>query len=408
MNALRALLPEPVRNVGGFARFIWQRLNQERCLEAAGSLTFTTLLALVPLLTIALAVMSAFPMFDDVGMRFKTFLLGNLVPEAAGKIITVYMRQFTDNADRLTTVGMITLGVTALAMMATIERTFNRVWRVSKPRPVHTRLLTYWSVITLGPMLIGASLTLTHNLASVGGGWLDAILQALTPGLLALIGFLVLYRVVPNCPVPTSHAWAAAIFSTIMFDVMKRLFALYIKKFATFKLIYGAFSSVPIFLLWLYIAWVIVITGAVLSASLSYWRGQAFRRPSHSGQRLYDAVRLLLKLEDFRQAGQVASLDALRHTLAIGQDELTVLLERMSDQQWVECTRDEDWVLSAALERIQLADLYALLVAREARMAGEGDVLHGIVDTYMNRVDQQLRVPISSLRDSALLAGSDR
>jgi membrane protein len=374
---------------------VLRRLRDDRCLEAAGSLTFTTLLALIPFLTIALMVVSAFPMFDDISTRFKLFLLTNLVPDSAGKVITVYMRQFTDNADRLTAVGTLSLGATAWAMMATIDKTFNRIWRVRRQRPWLVKTLTYWAVLTLGPLLLGVSVALTGWLADHG-----PVLAALIKSgsfLLALAGLNLLYRVLPNCPVPQRHALTAAAVATLALGLMKALFGWYIKKFATFKLIYGAFASFPIFLLWLYLIWTIVLAGAVISATLSYWHGEAWRRRPHAGQRVQDAVRILFKLDAARRAGEIPTVDRLRRSLSLGQDELHELLQRLSDRGWVQPTRNDGWVLSTALERITLKELYHMLVSRPLVSGRANDRLHASLAERFARMDIVLDVNLAEL-----------
>ncbi|PHV11906.1 YihY family inner membrane protein [Chitinimonas sp. BJB300] len=387
-------LPAPL----DFALFVLRRLRDDRCLEAAGSLTFTTLLALVPFLTIALTVVSAFPMFDDFSSQVRIFLLKNLVPDSAGKVITGPMRQFTENTGKLTAVGMATLGVTALAMMATIDRAFNRIWRIRRQRPWLLKTLTYWGVLTLGPLLLGVGLTLTGWISGKAG--VDSSFATLMQGsgfVLALLGFTLLYRVVPNCPVPQSHATIAAFFSTLSLTLMKGLFGLYVKKFATFKLVYGAFASLPIFLLWLYLIWVIVLAGAVLSASLSYWHGEAWRKRADPGQRLYDAVRLLLKLEEARGQDAVPSLGRLRRTLALGQDELHELLELLSQKGWVQSTRTDGWLLACPLEHIKLQALYHLLVARPVVPPRAADGLHVVLSERFDLIDLTLDVNLAEL-----------
>jgi membrane protein len=357
---LVARLPAPL----GYAVFVLRRLRDDRCLETAGSLTFTTLVALVPFISIALMVVSAFSTFAPIAARFRTFLLSNLVPDAAGRV-GLYMRQFAENADRLTLMGVLALGITALAMMFTIDRTFNRIWRVQRQRPLVIKTLTYWALLTLGPILTGLSLMLTTSLASiVGQGGAVQLLLGGGSYALSVIGFALLYWVVPNCPVPGRHALIAGAFTATVFELMKHLFGWYVKQFGAYKLVYGAFASVPIFLLWLYLVWVVVLTGAVLSATLSYWHGGAWRKRLHPGQALHDAVRLLLRLEDARLAGETPTLGALRKQLALGQDALHALLERLAAQGWVQPTREGGWVLSTALDRITLRALYHLLVTQ--------------------------------------------
>src|SRR3989338_5218079 len=154
-----------------FMRFVALRFHQDRCMQIAASLTFTTLLSLVPLVTIALAVFSAFPVFEDFSSKIKVYLVSNLMPDMAGKIITQYMRQFTESAMRLTAVGIVFLAVTAMLMMLTIDHAFNTIWRVTRPRPLLKRLVIYWAVLTLAPLLIGASLSLTSWLGGVSMGF---------------------------------------------------------------------------------------------------------------------------------------------------------------------------------------------------------------------------------------------
>ncbi|MBV8464481.1 MAG: YihY family inner membrane protein [Burkholderiales bacterium] len=392
-------LPAPL----DFGLFVLRRLRSDRCLEAAGSLTFTTLLALIPFLTIALTMISGFPMFQDFSSHFKQFIASNLVPDAAGKVITVYMRQFTDNAVKLTTVGMLSLGVTAVAMIATIDQTFNRIWRVRRQRSLLVKTITYWAILTLGPLLIGVSITLTGWLA--GHGTLIATLLDSCSFLIALGGLTILYRVVPNCPVPRNHAIGAAAVATAALDLMKALFGWYIKKFGTFKLVYGAFAAFPIFLLWLYLIWIIVLGGAVISASLSYWHGEAWRRRQHGGQRLYDAVRLLFKLDEARRAGVTPTLESLRRSLSLGLDELHELLQRMSDKGWVQPTRSDAWVLATALERITLKELYHMLVTRPLVGGYTGDAVHTALVERFGRLEEVMSVSLADLlRQSAAAA----
>ncbi|MGC2047167.1 MAG: YihY family inner membrane protein, partial [Gallionella sp.] len=175
-------------------------------------MTFTTLLSLVPLMTIALTMFSAFPVFEDFSAQIKAYLLNNLMPETAGVVITQYMQQFTESAARLTTVGIGFLVLTALSMMMTIDRAFNVIWRVARPRPLVKRLVVYWAVLTLAPLLVGASLSLTSWLVGLSMGYAKHIPQfgigvlKILPVLFAMLAFALLFRLVPNRYVPRSHA----------------------------------------------------------------------------------------------------------------------------------------------------------------------------------------------------------
>src|SRR5262245_60849787 len=190
--------------LGRFLAHVFQRFGQDRCLQIASSLTFTTLLALVPLVTIMLTLMSAFPVFSGLGEHFHAFLLANMLPEAAGKVVAGYIEQFSGRAGRLPALGTAFLAVTAFMMMFTMEHAFSSIWRVSRPRPVAQRILVYWAALTLGPILIGASLSITSYLVGASLGLTretplagTAILW-LVPFVLTWAAFTLLYYVVPT------------------------------------------------------------------------------------------------------------------------------------------------------------------------------------------------------------------
>ncbi len=347
--------------IAGFSRFVLRRLIDDRCLQTAGSLTFTTLLAIVPLFTIALTLFAAFPMFGDYSGKFKSFILTNLVPDASGKIIGTYMHQFSENAERLTAMGTVTLAVTALLLMFTIEKTLNQIWGTARARNLLARTLIYWATLTLGPLLIGLSISLASWLSSGIPGDLPGIglsLLKLGPWLLVFLTLSMIFLTVPNCYVPRSHALVAAFCTATALDLMKLLFSLYVKQFGTFKLVYGAFASFPIFLLWLYVSWVIVLAGAVLSACLSYWRNDAWSWNGKQGSRFEQAVIILLALDEAYHKGEILHINLLRRRVALGLDVTNQLLEVMAQKKWVEATRDGKWLIAIDLNQIRLADLF--------------------------------------------------
>ncbi|WP_432723622.1 YihY family inner membrane protein [Jeongeupia wiesaeckerbachi] len=347
------------RRLSGFARFVAQRLVADRCMQTAGSLAYTTMLAIVPLFTIALTLFSAFPMFSGYSGRFRAFILSNLIPDTAGRVVGTYMRQFSDNAEKLTALGMVALAITALLLVFTIEKTLNEIWGVQKPRRLLSRTLIYWAALTLGPLVLGVSLSLTSWIShGLGTTWLFVI----APVALSFASLALLYLAVPNCYVPRAHALTAAAVTTVLLELMKKLFALYIQQIGAYKLLYGAFAAFPIFLLWLYLCWVIVLGGAVLSASLSYWHGDGWRWGRHHGTRFEQAVRILMTLAQAHSNGEVLHIDTLRRRVGLGLDATQALLERMSLRGWVEASRDGEWLIAVAIERITLLDIYEQVV----------------------------------------------
>ncbi len=352
------------RRVAGFSHFVVQRLIAGRCLQTAGSLTYTTLLAIVPLFTIALTLFAAFPMFSSYSSKFKSFILTNLVPDASGKVIGVYMHQFSDNAERLTALGMVGLVATALLLMFTIEKTLNQIWGAPRARNLLSRTLIYWASLTLGPLLIGLSISLASWLSGELPGALPGeglYLLQLGPWLLVFLSLAMIYLAIPNCYVPRSHALIAAFCTASALNLMKWLFGLYIKQFGTFKLVYGAFASFPIFLLWLYVSWVIVLGGAMLSASLSYWRNDAWSWQRKQGSRFEQALLILLALAQAQRDGVVLHINTLRRKASLGLDVTNQLLETMARRQWVDASRDGKWLLAIDLNLIRLLDVFELV-----------------------------------------------
>ena len=249
-----------------------ERFREDRLGLTAGSLTFTTTIALVPFITVALAVFTAFPMFAKFQDVLQKWLINSLVPENISRQLLGYLNQFAGQASKLGAVGLAFLLGTALALIFTIDRTLNSIWRVRTPRPLRQRVLIYWTAITLGPLLLGVSLSLTSYAISaskgvVGGlpGGVGFLLEILQFGMVGG-GMAAMFRYVPNTPVRWGHAWMGGLFVAGGIELAKRGLTLYLSNVPTYSAVYGAFATVPILLIWIYTAWVIVLLGAALTA----------------------------------------------------------------------------------------------------------------------------------------------
>jgi len=351
-----------------FARFIVTRFNQDRCAQIAASLTFTTLLSIVPLITIALTMFSAFPVFEDFSIEIKTFLLNNLMPDKAGSVITRYMQQFAESAAKLTAVGIALLASTAMLMMLTIDKAFNTIWRVSRPRPLLKRLVIYWAVLTLAPLLIGASLSLTSWLVGLSMGYAKHIpilgvgsLKVL-PVFFTTVAFAMLFRLVPNRHVPRTHALIGALVAAFVFESMNRVFGYYISHFPTYKLVYGAFASVPIFLMWIYLSWLTILCGAVITASLSHWRSHPSSSQALPPVQLVDALRILQIMAKNFQAGRVSTFPELSKSLHLGYDTLETILGKLASADMVRKAEGQGWLLMRDVNHIRATELVRLFV----------------------------------------------
>lgn len=353
-----------------FFRLIRQRFNEDRCPQVAASLTYTTLLSLVPVITIVLTVLSPFPAFGEMMTQIKIFLLANMVPESAGKIISVYALQFSDNAARLTAAGVALLALTAFMLMMTINNAFNVIWRVRRRRSVVRRLMVYWVVLTLGSLLLGASLSTTYHLLGLSLGWVkDApfigiLALKLTPVAFTVITLALLYWAVPNRLVCFSHALLAGMVAGVAFELMKKLFALYLIEFPTYTLVYGAFAAVPVFLAWVYLSWLVVLIGAVFAAALPYWHNPIRQHARSATNEFMEALVVLQALYQAHQSGEPLKLAQLQLALHVELEEAEYILERLETARWTSRTADNGWVLSRNPELIPLAGIFHEFVFR--------------------------------------------
>ena len=325
------------------------RFREDRLALTASSLTFTTTIALVPFITVALAVFTAFPMFAKFQDVLQKWLIESLIPDNIARQVLGYLTQFAGKASKLGAAGLVILLSTALALTFTIDRTLNAIWRVPKPRPFAQRVLVYWAAITLGPLLLGASLTatsyaLTASRGIVGvmpggvGFALDLLQFALMVG-----GMSALYYYVPNTRVRWGHACAGGVFVAAGFELAKKLLAVYLAKVPTYSLVYGAFATLPILLIWIYVAWVIVLLGAVMAASLPNLRSAVVLRPRAPG------LSFQLALETLKALDQARSGVERGLTLAQLAVQLRVVVPRL--EPVLATLRGLDWV--APLEEMK-------------------------------------------------------
>lgn len=380
------------RDLQRLVRLIAARFSQDRCAQMAASLTFTTLLSLVPLFTIALTVFSAFPVFSDFSDLIKKFLLANMLPDTGGKLISTYMQQFTESAARLTALGIVFLAVTAMMMMLTIDHALNTIWHVSRPRTLMQRVLIYWLVLTLGPLLVGGSLSLTTWLVGISVGFAtqltgfgQAVLKV-TPLLLTTPAFIFLFRVVPNRYVPMRHAIIGGVVSAVAFESMNSFFALYIAHFPTYKLVYGAFASIPVFLLWIYLSWVTVLLGAVVASSLSHWRSTDGQQPDPMAQ-LYYALCMLRMMSKGLRSGRVQTLPVFCEKLRVGFDFLEQILAKLARANLVSKLAGQGWSMVRDPELVKLGELHHLFVFDPESIVVRHD--DGGIGEWLRREGQQ-------------------
>ncbi|MBN9410576.1 MAG: YihY family inner membrane protein [Burkholderiales bacterium] len=318
------------------------RFHEDHLALTASSLTFTTTLALVPFFVVALAVLTAFPMFSQMQDVLQRWLVASLVPESISRQVLGYLTQFARQANRLGGLGLGVVFLTALALILTIDRTLNNIWRVRRPRPLAQRVLIYWAAITLGPLVLGASLMLTSFFVSptralsgnIPGG-IKLVLDSFEFALLAF-GMAALYRYVPNAPVKWGHAWSGGLFVAVGIESGKRLLAAYIGNIPTYSVVYGAFATVPILLLWIYVAWVIVLLGAVIAAYLPALLSGVARRGGEHGWSFQLALEVVALLRDERDTAQRGlSGPQLAQRMRVDVLQLEPALETLLALDWI-------------------------------------------------------------------------
>jgi membrane protein len=371
------------------ARFPWlttaltlrERFREDRLGLTASSLTFTTTIALVPFFTVALALFTAFPMFGKLQQTLQAWLVQSLVPDAIARQVLGYLTQFAGKASRLGGLGFAALVASAFALMLTIDRTLNGIWRVRRPRPLGQRVLIYWAAITLGPVLLAASVGTTSYLVSASRGLVTAL-----PGLVALVlntieflllagGLAALYLFVPNTPVKRTHAFAGGVFAAVGIELAKRLLAWYIGTVPTYSMVYGAFATFPILLVWIYIAWVIVLLGAVITAYLPSLLTGVHRRSGGPGWQFQLALEVLQHLHAARTSVRrgMTALE-LADTMEVEALQLEPVLQTLVQLDWIARLNEIDarentrYVLLADVESTALEPLmrHLLLPASEA------------------------------------------
>ncbi len=293
------------------SRFPWrntvigltERFRQDRLGLTASSLTFTTIIALVPFFTVALALFTVFPMFSTMQGRVQHWLVQSLIPDYIARQVVGYLNQFASKASGLGVIGLIFLLVTAIALMLTIDKTLNNIWRVQRPRPFAQRVLIYWAAITLGPLFLAVSLSTTSYVFAASRGLVGDGMGALRllfntfEFLLLAGGMASLYHYVPNTRVRWAHAWAGGLFVAAAIEIAKRGLGYYISQVPTYSMIYGAFATVPIFLVWIYTAWVIVLLGAVTAAYLPSLMAGVARPGGAAGWPFQLAIEVLQQLQ---------------------------------------------------------------------------------------------------------------
>lgn len=358
-----------LRRLGRFLGYTIRRFSSDGCPLKAGGLGYVSLLAVVPLIAIGLAVLAGFPAFESWRDQMQDFLVSALVADA-GAEAREQLALFVANASRMTAPGLAFLGLAVILLMANINAALNAIWRVAEPRPLAQRIAVYWAVLTLGPLLIGASLSVS-GYAFAAAAWFGVETGAsrlvdlswmLSVGF-AAAGFAFLYFLVPNRAVQVWHALTGGVVAALLLDVLKRGFGIYLEHFPSYEVVYGALAAVPVFLVWLYLAWIAALFGAEIAAAMPEWRAAQARGSVEAGPgaRLALALSLLARLKAASRRGVKPKEWNLSAGLPAMPGEIDETLRRLRRSGYTARVLGGRWVLARDLDAVSLGELAAVL-----------------------------------------------
>ncbi|MFA6986895.1 MAG: YihY family inner membrane protein [Arenimonas sp.] len=352
-----------------FFRFLLKRFVDDRCFESAGALAYTTMFALVPFSAVVFAVLSAFPVFDIWSVKLSEFIFANFVPVSA-RAVEQYLRDFSHSARELTGTGVAALLASILLTMWSIEQAFNRIWRVPSTRPKLTRFVMYWTLLTLGSLLMVAALAATSaffsipSLAGVEASGLAERLLRYLPVALELIAFTAAYWFIPHRTIQLRFALIGGLLATLLFEWLKWGLAIYLRN-ASFEQLYGAMAVIPIFLIWVYTSWLVVLLGASLAASLASFRYQPRALRLSPGAELYAVMRLLGRFEEARRDGLGLHLTQIKQREPSLTDELLQrMISSLCEMNILQRGESGAWLLSRDLQAVSMGELYEGLALR--------------------------------------------
>jgi membrane protein len=402
LNLLSPRLRDRAR-AQAFFRFLARRSFDDNLFAAAGALAFTTAFAIVPLSVVVFGVLKALPGFAAWSKQLSEYVFANFVPTAA-RSVQIQLQEFIDDSTKMTVAGAVALVISLLVTLNGIEGTFNRIWRVPSARPKLSRFLVYWTVLTLGSVFAAASLALSTRFfaldvfkTSAGDALADVMLY-LTPVGIELGIFMLLYRVVPHRTVHWRHAFSGAVLATLIFESIKWGMGAYLSRFGNYAILYGALSVIPIFLLWIYFAWLAVLLGASFAASVSAFRYQppALRLPH--GYEMYGLLRLLARFDASRRHGRGLHSDDIQQLEPSLTDALVQqMLGELEAINVVRRAETGEWLLARDLDQLTLAELYEACRLRipvaEAHLPCRDDEIGQSVTAAID----ELRIPVRDL-----------
>ncbi len=396
-----------------FIRFVLYRFEADRCRESAGSLTYTTLFAIVPMLTVFLVIVSSIKALEPARQQMQTWIYSNFLPKTSIAFDKA-LNAFTENSSNLTIIGILFLFFTTVMMLSSIELAFNRIWRVRQARGGIVGFMRYWTIISLGPIILGTAFVLSSTVASmnllsntVAGYQFDfAYVLLFISFALTCLGFSLLYWTIPNRSVPIKSAVIAGVFSGVVFELLKNLFGFIMSNFTSYQLVYGAFAALPIFLLWIYTSWLVVLLGVQISYAITAFHSDKTTK-RHPILMLLDVLELFHQKQ--KRGGTVSDREAMN---ILGRGEIgkwPYFIELLEKQNLITRTDSNEYVLIRNLEQVDLWQFvknlpYALPHRSELNGSTPNDHVMQVVGSTLAESDaylaQKLAIPLATIFDS--------
>ena len=406
-----ATLPKPILWIGKFTRFAFSQFFLQNGPQIASSLAYATLLSLVPLITVMFGFLGGLPVFKDLTGEIQQFIFTNFVPSFSDSIQN-YLLEFSNKASRLTFTGSVVLLFIALMLMATIDNAFNRIWNIKHKRSPVARFLVYWALLTLGPLFIGTGLVTTSYLLSLPvlddvytSFGLEAKVLRIMPFLTTSIAFSILYMLVPNCFVAKKHALVSGVIAAFLFELAKYGFGIYVKTIPTYEAIYGAIAVIPIFLLWIYLSWVIILLGAHICYCLANFHldddGRQYGRENWDFIDVYKIIAILWEAQ--REGGSLSMAQIQNAGIDLSQERIIEVLYILCKEKWANRSAAGNYVLTRDLSEVKVADLYDLMPFKLVnditlkRLDRYEQSIEPLMNECMNNTHDLLDIPIRDL-----------
>jgi membrane protein len=353
------------QHINAFLRLWLYHFSHDGGGRHVAALTFTTLLSLVPLMTVMLALFSIFPVSGRIAEQVEGFLFQHFVP-AAGEAVHQHLKNFSQKATELSGVGFLLLILVALLLMNNIDKAFNTIWQVRRKRSPLATFTVYWAILSLGPILIAISVGGTSYLVTIPFfsdtetvAMVGSRLLGMMPIMISALAFTLLYALVPNRSVMLWHAVAGGVLAALLFEVTKRGFALYITTFPTYEAIYGTLAAIPIFLVWVYLSWLVTLLGAEFTYCLGIYRYDWRERLHTRGDRFILAFELLGQLRAAQRQGTSSTIGQLQQQLQHATEEqLDAILTSLRRAHLVLQVEGKGWVLARDPREVTLIELY--------------------------------------------------